>query len=314
MTKREAILAVGDGRTPPYVPAAFFMHFDPSCHEGRPAVEKHLEFFRYTDMDLAKIQYERKFPADPAIVRPSDWARVRPLSRSFFDPLLEAVDGMVQALGPEAVVIVTLYSPFMCAGHVGGAERLAAHMAEDRRAVNAGMEIITDSLMVFVNACIELGVDGFYHSTQGYEEGRLAHPDLFHECVKPYDLRVMREIESRCRFSVLHICDYHAPYSDISPFVEYPGTVVNCNPVVGGRKMSGSEIAAMFGRPFMGGIERKGPIATGTQADARRAAREALADAPNPTILAADCTIPPGSPWENLRAAIEEAHAWRPES
>ncbi len=310
MTKREAILAVGEGRTPPYVPAAFFMHFDPSCHEGRAAVEKHIEFFRFTGMDLAKIQYERKFPDDPSIVRPSDWARVRPLSRSFFEPLLEAVDGIVQTLGPEAVVIMTLYSPFMCAGHVGGPERLAAHMAEDPRAVKAGMEIITDSLMVFVNACIELGVDGFYHSTQGYEEGRLAHADLFHECVAPYDLRVMREIAARCRFSVLHICDYHAPYGDIAPFVDYPGTVVNCNPVVGGRKMTGSEIAAMFGRPFMGGIERKGPISAGTEADARQAAREALAEAPTPTILAADCTIPPGSPWANLRAAIEEAHAW----
>jgi len=312
MTKREAVLAVGDGRVPDFVPAAFFMHFELECHEGRKAVEKHIGFFRFTGMDLAKIQYERKFPADPAVVSPSDWAKVRPLGRAYFEPLLEAVDGIVQALAPEAVVIVTLYSPFMCAGHVGGADRLAAHMAEDAGAVKAGMEIVTDSLMVFVNACIELGVDGFYHSTQGYEAGRLASPELFHECVKPYDLSVMRAIAARCRFSVLHVCDYHAPYDDVSPFVEYPGTVVNCNPVVAGRKLSGSEIAAMFGRPFMGGVERMGPIATGTEEDARQAAREALAEAPSPTILAADCTIPPGSPWENLRAAIEEAHAWRP--
>lgn len=313
MTKREAVLAVADAsKTQTYIPAAFFMHFEPQYHEGRPAVEKHIEFFRFTGMDLAKIQYERKFPSDPGIVSPKDWAQVKPLSRAFFEPLLEAVDGIVQALGPEAVVIMTLYSPFMCAGHVGGPERLAAHMAEDPKAVREGMEIITDSLMVFVNACIELGVDGFYHSTQGYEAGRLAHPDLFHECVKPYDLRVMREINARCRFSVLHVCDYHAPYDDLSPFVEYPGTVVNCNPIVGGRKMSGAEIAAMFSRPFMGGIDRKGPIGSGTEEDARRVAREALAEAPSPTILAADCTIPPGSPWANLRAAIEEAHAWKP--
>ena len=311
MTKREAVLAVAEPNRPQtYIPAAFFMHFEPEYHEGRPAVEKHIEFFRYTNMDLAKIQYERKFPADPGIVSPKDWVNVRPLNRAFFEPLLEAVDGIVQTLGPEAVVIMTLYSPFMCAGHVGGADRLAAHMAEDPKAVNAGMEVITDSVMVFVSACIELGVDGFYHSTQGYEAGRLAHPDLFHECVKPYDLRVMQEINARCRFSVLHVCDYHAPYDDLSPFVQYPGTVVNCNPEVGGVRLSGAEIAAMFGRPFMGGIERKGPIGSGTEADARRVAREALAEAPSPTILAADCTIPPGSPWSNLRAAIEEAHNW----
>jgi hypothetical protein len=30
--------------------------------------------------------------------------------------------------------------------------------------------------------------------------------------------------------------------------------------------------------------------------------------APDRFILAADCTVPGDTPWENLRAAIEEAH------
>ena len=61
----------------------------------------------------------------------------------------------------------------------------------------------------------------------------------------------------------------------------------------------------MFGRPFMGGIERLGVIATGTPEQVRQEAEKALAAAPDRFILAADCTVPGETPWENLRSAID---------
>jgi len=311
LNKRDAVLAVLDRSTPQvYIPAAFFLHFPPEYHLGQAAVQKHLEFFRYTDMDFVKIQYERKFPYDDRIREPSDWAKVQPLKADFFEPMLQAVEGLVREAGKEALVVVTLYSPFMCAGHIAGNERLIQHMAEDPDAVNRGMEIVTENLMTFVHNCIAAGVDGFYHSTQGYEQGRLPDAELFHRCVKPWDLYVMAEINAQCPFNILHICDYHAPYADLQPFPEYPGSVVNVNPNVGGKRLTGQELMDMFGRPFMGGVDRLGKIATGTVEDARAAAREALQGAPERYILAADCTVPPDTPWENLRAAIEEAHRW----
>ena len=60
--RREAMLALLDKPArQPYIPAAFFIHFDPKFHFGPPAVQKHLEYFRYTGMDFVKIQYERSF-------------------------------------------------------------------------------------------------------------------------------------------------------------------------------------------------------------------------------------------------------------
>ena len=64
----------------------------------------------------------------------------------------------------------------------------------------------------------------------------------------------------------------------------------------------------MFGRPFMGGLERKGVIATGSRDQIRQTAQEVLAQAPDRFILAADCTVPSETPWENLKAAIDVAH------
>ena len=68
MNKRDAVLSLLDNdHTSDYVPAAFFLHFDPLYHRGQAAIDKHLEFFNYTGMDFVKIQYEKVFPHQPDI-------------------------------------------------------------------------------------------------------------------------------------------------------------------------------------------------------------------------------------------------------
>jgi uroporphyrinogen decarboxylase len=313
MNKRDIVLALLDpGKSQTHVPAAFFLHFDPSCHFGQAAVDKHLEFFRTTGMDLVKIQYERTFPSLPEIQAPEDWAGMALYGEEFFAPQLDAVEGIVKTVKHEAVVIVTLYSPFMCAGHAVGKDNVLRHVREHPDPVVKGMEIITESLLTFVRACVRLGVDGFYHSTQGGERHRLADPVLFNTFVRPFDLAVMEEAERTCVFNVLHVCDYAGEYDDLTRFLDYPGHVVSCPLKVGGRSLSLAEASRLFDRPVMGGLDRLGVIATGSDAQIRTEATDVLRTAPERFILGADCTVPSETPWENLRTAIETAHAWRP--
>jgi uroporphyrinogen decarboxylase len=312
MKKRDAVLGLlEEGRAQEYVPAAFFLHFDPAHHLGQAAAEKHLEFFRATGMDFVKIQYERNFPQLPEVREPGDWTGVPSYGEEFFAPQLEAVDAIVKAAGREAVVIVTLYSTFMCAGRVAGEDTLRRHLGEDPRPVAKGMEVIAENLLVFVRACVRLGVDGFYHSTQGGERTRLGDRALFDRFVRPYDLALMREAERLCRFNVLHVCDYVGEYDDLTRFQEYPGHVVSCPLSLGGKPLPLAEAARLFGRPVMGGLDRRGALAGGSGAAIRAAAEAVLRDAPTRFILGADCTVPAETPWENLRSAIETAHAWR---
>ena len=98
--------------------------------------------------------------------------------------------------------------PFMLAGEAVGAETVEAHIRENPEAAKRGIGIIAESLMIFVQECIRLGVDRFYHSTQGGEASRLGGTGLFEECVKPSDLLLMNEIDRSCLFDVLDICDY----------------------------------------------------------------------------------------------------------
>jgi uroporphyrinogen decarboxylase len=61
----------------------------------------------------------------------------------------------------------------------------------------------------------------------------------------------------------------------------------------------------------MGGLERKGVIATGSTREIQEAVEDVLRTAPERLILGADCTVPDETNWDNLKTAIATAHACR---
>jgi len=286
-SKRDIMLGLLSKNAPNFIPAAFFIHFDKTCHFGQA------------------------FPPIADIRKPDDWKKMPHYGLDFYAPELEAVGGLIKAAKKEALVLVTLYSPFMCAGHTASLPLLTAHLQEDPEPVRKGLETISSSLMLFVKECVRLGVDGFYASTQGGEAGRFRDPQIFSRYIKPFDLVLMNEINRSCVFNILHVCDYHAPYADLSPFLDYPGHVVNCNPQLTSRKLAWKEVAGMFKRPCMGGMDRHGIIASGSREEIRKAVIQTLADVTEPFVLGADCTLPNDIAWENIRTAISAAHDFK---
>ena len=293
------------------VPAAFFLHFDPLCHRGMAAVKKHLEYFRYTGMDMVKIQYEHVFPSVPGIAGPDDWINMPRYGEDFFAEPFEVVEGLVKEAKDEAPVIMTLYSALMCAGHAVGSETVVGHFEQDPAAVTKGMEIVTESLLTFVRGCIDRGVDGFYASSQGGESSRFNNRSIFENYIKPCDLIIMEEINRRCDFNILHICDYHGTYDDLEAFLDYPGDVVSCGLELSNGSLTAKQVAQMFDRPYFGGMDRHGIITSGPPEEIRKKAQIVLQNAPERFILGADCTVPPDTSWDNLKAAIEAAHRFR---
>lgn len=309
MNKRDLVLNFLDTSKPQsYIPAGFFLHFGAAYHGGQAAVEKHLEYFRYTEMDFVKMQYEHTFPHRPEIANPEDWAKMPVYKKDFYEEPLKVVEGLVKAAKKEALVIITLYSPFMCAGHTTSEEVINRHILENPDKTRKGIENVAESLMIFVKECIRLGVDGFYASTQGGESYRFKDQQLFREVIEPSDRMVMEEINRSCIFNVLHVCDYHGGYTNLTPYLDYPGQVVNCSLHLGERMLSAKEVSEMFKRPYMGGMERKGTIVTGSQDEIRQAVRTLLDNKPEKYILAADCTLPGDINWDNIRTAIRTAH------
>jgi len=314
MNKRDLVLNLLDPQAKPGpIPAAFFLHFDPACHLGQAAVDKHLEYFRYTEMDLLKIQLELPFPVQPQIREPEDWKTLPFFPLEHYEPMLKVVEGLVKAVKKEALVVLTLYSPYMECNNMVGPETVARHIRQDPQAFKVGIERMTESLLGFVRACARLGLDGFYTSTQGGEKDRLSDPALFETCIAPCDLLLMQEINRSFLFNILHVCDYALPYSDLTRFAHWPGHVVSAGlDLADGSQLSSRQVAQLFNRPFLGGLERKGVISTGSPQQIQQAVLSALQNAPQRFILGADCTVLPTTPWDNLRLAIRTAHEYHP--
>ena len=288
MTKRELVLSLLDNsKNKKYFPAGFFIHFDETHRSGQEAVDKHIEYFRYTGMDIVKIQYETIFPLHPDIVSSRNWSKMPLYGKEFYEDQLFVVKSIVEEMKKEALVIMTLSSPFMCA-----------------------RSTVTESLLIFIKSCIEIGVDGFYASSQGGENHRFSDPYYFNSCIKPYDLILMNEINKSCIFNILHLCDFRGKYDDLSPFIDYPGHVVSFFNELNGKKISAQEVAKLFNRPVMGGMDRKGIIVDGNRNQIKDAVYEVLKNAPEQFILGADCTLPDNVNWENIKIAIDAAHSF----
>jgi uroporphyrinogen decarboxylase len=313
--KRERMLGwVGGQATPNYTPAAFFLHFGDAYKTGSAAAQRHLEFYRHTGMDFVKIQFEQTYSRQEFLQKPADWARLKLAGLDFYEPQLQTVRELVKAEKKNSLIVMTLYSPFMCAGHCATAPVLLRHMEENPEAVKKGLEILTESQLLFVRACIKAGVDGFYASTQGGEAKRFSNPALFGKYVKPFDLVSMKEAAAHCPFNILHVCDYVAPYANYDAYHDYPGHIVNCNVKLADRQISTAEITHAFHRPFMGGMDRHGIIGNGTPAQVEAEVRRVVKDSPLPLILGADCTVEADISWDRLKQAIAVAHQVGPKA
>jgi len=309
LSKRERMLQWLAGKTDPnYTPAAFFLHFGPDYKNGSAAAKRHMEFFRATDMDFVKIQFEQTYERQEFLKKPSDWSKLTLRKIDFYEPLVETARELVKSSKKDALILMTLYSPFMCAGHCATAPVLKQHLEENPEAVKRGLEILTESQMIFVRACIRAGVDGFYMSTQGGEKGHFANSRIFSDYVKPFDLVAMKEASAACPFNILHVCDFVAPYANYDAALDYPGQVVNCNTKLTGGQLTPLEIAVLFKRPYMGGMDRLGILASGTPAQVEGEIRRVVNTARGQFILGADCTVAAETDWKRLRHAIDVAH------
>ncbi len=297
----------GEG-TPGYTPAAFFLHFGNGYKTGSAAAQRHLEFIRYTGMDFIKIQFEQTYSRQDFLQKPSDWSKLSLAKLDFYEPLLQTVRELVKAEKKNSLILMTLYSPFMCAGHCATAPVLIKHLQENPEAVKKGLEILAESQLLFVRACIKEGIDGFYASTQGGEANRFSSPAIFQNYVKPFDLVAMKEIASACPFNILHVCDYVAPYANYDAYYDYPGQVVNCNVKLAHTELSTRQLAKDFKRPFMGGMDRHGVLAKGTPTQVETEIRRVVSNAPHSFLLGADCTVEADTDWNRLKHAISIAH------
>ncbi len=106
-------------------------------------------------------------------------------------------------------------------------------------------------------------------------------------------------------YSILHVCDYDGSYEEFDlRFQDYPGQVVNVPLAADHKPLSLRQVADIFKRPIMGGLDRHGVLSTGRPDEVNRATLEVLGNAPANFILGANCTVDRKTSVENLRTCL----------
>lgn len=312
LSKRDLILKVLDQSQPnEYVPAAFFLHFPDKL--GEKAVQEHIEFFKATNMDIVKIQFEQVLPQTVTTADGLDSIPV--YDEDFWAPQVEVIEKISAELRDSALVFPTVYSPLsllrQAYGYGKGNEEFIALLQVDPAKTEHALANIEKSIENYIASAKKHGADGFYVSSQGGDTKNLGQTDLWQTLFRKYDKKVSEFADSIADINILHICDYGSSYTELDSFADYPASIINPPIHLENGEVDLKHIAEVFGRPVFGGLDRLGVIANGSIEEAKAAVDEVLQNAPANFILGADCTVPSETDYARLREIIDYAHTWR---
>jgi uroporphyrinogen decarboxylase len=239
----------------------------------------------------------------PAVTSPEDWSRLPAVDAQApaFGDQVEALRLVVGELGPSVPVIQTVFSPLMVASYLIGEDRprMARELRTRPEEVGPALERIADALADLAVRSVEAGAAGIFFAIAGFASEDLLTADAYGELALPYDRRVLDAVPREAWFNVLHLCGPSQRFdvaSDlethaVSWSIHEPG-----NPSL-------ADGRAVTGRAVMGGIDQVGTLVRGTAEEVLEQGRAAVASMEGAGfLLAPGCSVPPGTPSENLRA------------
>ena len=292
---------------PSYAPAAFFIHFGNDQKVGDPAVQAHLKYFHESGMDILKVQFEQFVPRIPV----GEEDAFEPIPEDFYRPTLEIISSLQEAEGKDVYVLPTLYSAYQIARQSLGERRIREAAVEKPELLKAILGSYRDALLWLVKECKKAGILGFYMCTQGGELTFYDIPGFFENFIRPFDLAVMNECTRDTKMNILHICDWEGPYDDLTRYKDYPAQIVNTPMNLNGVAFTLQDGIDLFGRPVLGGFERKGELNALSAEEVAVETHTILKAAPaGRVMIGADCTVG-SAPFANIQAAVAAAHGER---
>lgn len=293
---------------PSYTPVLFWGHFGKDQKLGEGAVKAHLSLYEQGGCDILKVQTEKPMP------RIEDLTMDSPLvPEDHYRPVLEVVKDIIAKVGNDVYVMPTILSTHQVALQAFRYEGVCKYAVERPTEYKRMLDSYTAAILWFIRECKAAGVESFFCATQGGEKKfyELNVPGGFFETyIRPYDLQVMNEAANGTKFTILHICDWEGEMDDLTRYLEYPGTMVNLPLNIAGKPLSTTDAYTLFGRPVLGGFNRKTEIGKASPEVVAEMTHQIIADGPRGHLMiSADCSIP--SPLENIpnvKAVTNTAH------
>lgn len=282
------------------IPTGFWTHFPSEAATGRAMATAHLDFYRRSGVDFLKVMNDNPYRlvGIDRIERPSDWRRLRPEARGSQGRLayLDGVRAILDAVGHETPVVVTVFNPFATANdNRSGAldfsdlsfEGITTHLREDPESTSAGLHVIAESLASLAVDCIEAGATGIFFSANGAGRGRFSAEE-FERHIGSTDRMVLDAARAAgATFNLLHVCGAD---QRLEAYVGYPVDVVNWAPQMG--NLSLVEGRALLGKTVLGGLDQSGALSSGSRAGIEAEVHAAIAVAGMRSfMLGAGCAV-----------------------
>jgi uroporphyrinogen decarboxylase len=320
MSKRERVQAALAGEAVDRVPVAFWGHFPSDPHRADELAAETIAFQQRFDWDFVKLMPSGMYYpealgctltpasgpgavnglADSVIKRPEDWERLPVLDpeQGWLAEHVRSVRLVRAALGPDVPIIQTLFSPLTVAHKLSLHLPFEESVGQHRPRLEAGLRAITAGSKRFAEATLDAGADGFFFATQEANRDTLSDAD-FLALGKPYDLEILRAMDGRPSFDLLHVCRTNVMADLVA---DYPVHAINWESH--GAHPTLREARHLWRQALVGGLDRHGALLRGTPSDVTAEARQALAEAGSlGFILSAGCALPFARPDANLDGA-----------
>jgi uroporphyrinogen decarboxylase len=244
------------------------------------------------------------------IQKPQDWEHLPvldPLRAIHLAAQLECLRQIRSALGAEVPLLQTVFNPLSQAKNLAGGDMLIAHLRLYPEAVLKGLQVIAQTTRSFVEAAIEIGVDGFFFAVQHAQAG-LITLDEYKTFGLAFDLLATQPASGLwCNLLHLHGLDI---YFDLVARSLYPiglFSIINWHD----RETPPSleEAQRRFTGVVCGGISQK-TIVFGDAAQVRQEVADAIRQTRGRRLLlGTGCVVPVIAPHGNIlaiRDAVEE--------
>jgi uroporphyrinogen decarboxylase len=316
MNKIERVRAALRSEAVDQVPASFWVHFPPEQRNGHAMAKAHLEYYRSTNVDFLKVMNDNPYPlvGIEQIRSPADWRKLRPapLLSLVFQEYIDGLKEILDTLGEEALVIVTVFNPFAAAndnltGRLDSSDAffntITAHLHADPASTIQGFAAIAESLAEFSQACIQAGAAGIYFSANGGEHNRFT-PEQFNAWIAPSDRIVLQAAnEAGGEFNLLHICGAN---QRLEAYVDYPAQAVNWAPQMNNPSLK--QGFNLFRQAILGGLDQRGVLTTGPRQAIEAEVQAVMREVPATRfILGAGCAVAGNTPPEHFVWARQAA-------
>lgn len=318
----EACLSDGKIDRPP---VALWRHFPVDDQSSGSLAAATIGFQRAFDLDLIKVtpsssycirdwgaRDEWRGAAEGTrdytlrvIQQPEDWEKLTPLdpSKGSLGAQLECLQLIIGEIGLETPVLQTIFSPLAQAKNLAGQERLLVHLRRAPQAVEAGLQVITESTRRFIEAARRTGLAGVFYAVQ-HAQFSLLSADEYERFGRKFDLQVLEPARDLW-LNMLHL---HGTEVMFDRFLDYPVAVVNWHDRETSPSLS--EAQKIFSGALCGGLRRWETMVLGDPAAVKAEASQAIrATQGKRFILGTGCVLPVITPRGNILAARESVES-----